>query len=213
MKIWLKTWNFQGFKFWCLLGVKTWLTKNWQVSFRACHENFLRAPLPHLYQENPNCPDFNITVCMKQNTSARLGTAWLPLNNSSVLNLWGTSILQCRGGGRLGPKNASEICVRAANFASINVGDKYPKLCTLNFRYDPKIGILSQLLRFVVTKLPKSFLLFRELGTVQNLLNRECKRGSPRAGLSRHPSYINHEIFKWRWNETFFMCALFSQVI
>ena len=29
---------------------------------------------------------FNTTVCMKQNTSARLGTIWLPLNNWSVLN-------------------------------------------------------------------------------------------------------------------------------
>ena len=29
---------------------------------------------------------FNITVCMKQNTSARLGTTWLSLNNWSVFN-------------------------------------------------------------------------------------------------------------------------------
>ena len=29
---------------------------------------------------------FNMIVCMKQTTSASLGTTWLPLNNSSVLN-------------------------------------------------------------------------------------------------------------------------------
>ena len=113
----------------------------------------------HLYiRRTPHYPGFNITVCMKQNTSARLGTTWLPLNNSSVLNPGATSILA--------KKIASEIRFRAPNFASINVGDKYPKFCPLNFRYNPKIGILSQRLRLVVTKLPKFFLLFGELGTV-----------------------------------------------
>ena len=33
--------------------------------------------------------------------------------------------------------------------------DKYPKFCPLNFRYDDKIGPFSQLLRLVVTELPK----------------------------------------------------------
>ena len=52
-----------------------------------------------------------------------------------------TSIL----GGRVGlaPKFASEILVRAPNFASKNMSDKYPKFCSLNFIYDPKIGTFS----------------------------------------------------------------------
>ena len=52
----------------------------------------------------------------------------------------------------------------APNFASKNINDKYPKFCPLNFRYDPKIGTFSQLLRLVVTELPKFFLLVGELG-------------------------------------------------
>ena len=64
----------------------------------------------------------------------------------------------------LAPKFASEILAGAPNFTSKNIGDKYPKFCPLNFRYDPKIGIFSQLLRLVVTELPKFFLLFGELG-------------------------------------------------
>ena len=67
-----------------------------------------------------------------------------------------------RSGG-LAPKFASEILVGAPNFASKNISDKYPKFCPLNFRYDPKIGTFSQLLRLVVTELPKFFLLFCEL--------------------------------------------------
>ena len=66
--------------------------------------------------------------------------------------------------GGLAPKFASEILVEAPNFASKNVSDKYPKFCPLNFRYDPKIGTFSQLLRLVVTELHKFFLLFHELG-------------------------------------------------
>ena len=68
-----------------------------------------------------------------------------------------------RLGGGLAPKFASEILVGAPNFASKNISDKYPKFCPLNFRYDPKIGTFSQLLRLVVTELPKLFLLFGEL--------------------------------------------------
>ena len=74
----------------------------------------------------------------------------------------GTSILGGRGG--LAPKFASEILVGAPNFASKNIGDKYPKFCPLNFRFDPKIGIFPQLLRLVITEVPKFFLLFGELG-------------------------------------------------
>ena len=37
----------------------------------------------------------------------------------------------------LAAKFASEIRVRAPNFASKNIGDKYPKFCPLNFRYNP----------------------------------------------------------------------------
>ena len=69
----------------------------------------------------------------------------------------GTSILGGRGG--LAPKFGSEILVGALNFASKNISDKYAKFCPLNFRYDPKIGTFSQLLRLVVTELPKFFLL------------------------------------------------------
>ena len=65
----------------------------------------------------------------------------------------GTSILGGRRG--LAPKFASEILVGAPNFASKNISDKYPKFCPLNFGYDPKIGTFSQLLRLVVTELPK----------------------------------------------------------
>ena len=41
----------------------------------------------------------------------------------------------------LAPKFASEIVVGAPTCASKNIGDKYPKFCPLNFRFDPKIGI------------------------------------------------------------------------
>ena len=64
----------------------------------------------------------------------------------------------------MAPKFASEILVGAPNFASKIIGDKYPKFCPVNFRYDPKIGTFSQLLCLVVTELPKFFLLFGELG-------------------------------------------------
>ena len=60
-----------------------------------------------------------------------------------------------RRSGGLALKFASEILVGAPNFASKNISDKYPKFCLLNFRYDPKIGTFSQLLRLVVTELPK----------------------------------------------------------
>ena len=83
------------------------------------------------------------------------------------------------GAYRLGgqAKFASEIHVRAPNFAFKNIGDKYPKFCPLNFRYDPKIGILSQLLRLVVTELVKFSLLFGELGwTLQTALQSTVKQ-------------------------------------
>ena len=44
------------------------------------------------------------------------------------------------------------------------VAPQYHKFCPLDFRSDPKIGILSQLLHLVVTELSKLFLLFGELG-------------------------------------------------
>ena len=50
-----------------------------------------------------------------------------------------TSIL----GGRGGLGFASESLVGAPNFSSENIGDKYPKFCPLNFRFDPIIGIFS----------------------------------------------------------------------
>ena len=46
-----------------------------------------------------------------------------------------------RRSGGLAPKFASEILVGAPNFASKSIGDKYPKFFSLNFRFDPKIGI------------------------------------------------------------------------
>ena len=79
-----------------------------------------------------------------------------------ILAQGGTSILGGRG--RLAPNFVSEILVGAPNFASKNINDKYPKFCPLNFRYDPKIGTFFQLLRLVVTELPRVFLLFGELG-------------------------------------------------
>ena len=62
--------------------------------------------------------------------------------------------------GGLATKFASEIRVRALNFATKNIGEEYPKLCPLNFRYDPKIceedlhefsSALCSLVRFKVT--------------------------------------------------------------
>ena len=64
----------------------------------------------------------------------------------------------------LAPKFASEILVGAPNFSNKNICAKYPKFCPMNFRYGPKIGTFSQLLRLVGTELPKFFLLFSELG-------------------------------------------------
>ena len=55
-------------------------------------------------------------------------------------------------------KFVSEL--RAPNFATKHIGEKYPKLCPLNFRYDPKIceedlhefsSALYYLVRFKVT--------------------------------------------------------------
>ena len=43
-----------------------------------------------------------------------------------------------RSEGGLASKFASEIRVRAPNFASKNMGDKYPKLCPFSFRYNSK---------------------------------------------------------------------------
>ena len=43
-----------------------------------------------------------------------------------------------RRSGSLAPNFGSEIPVGAPNFASKNMGDKYPKFCPLNFRYNPK---------------------------------------------------------------------------
>ena len=76
----------------------------------------------------------------------------------------GGGYFHIRRSGGLAPNFASEILVGAPNFASKNINDKYPKFCPLNFRYDPKIGTFSQLLRLLMTELPKFFLLFCELG-------------------------------------------------
>ena len=54
-----------------------------------------------------------------------------------------------RRSGDLAPKFASEILAGAPNSASKNIGDKYPKFYPLNFKYDPEIGILPQLLHLV----------------------------------------------------------------
>ena len=80
------------------------------------------------------------------------------------------------------PKFASEFRVGAPNFAHKNIGDKHPKFCPLNFRYDPKIGILSQLLRPLVTELPKFSPLFGDLGwTLSHILPLDLTSGpSPR---------------------------------
>ena len=81
-----------------------------------------------------------------------------------MLHLSPRGYFHIRRSGGLGPDFASKILVGAPNFASKNINDKYPKFCPLNFRYDPKIGTFSQLLRLVVTELPKFFLVFGELG-------------------------------------------------
>ena len=83
-------------------------------------------------------------------------------------------MLPCWEVGGLAPKFASEILVGAPNFASRNVGDRCPVFCSLNFRYDPKIGTFSQLLHVVVTELPRFFLLFGEPGQT---LHQFCLQG------------------------------------
>ena len=79
---------------------------------------------------------------------------------------WGTAILGGRGGGGGGlvPKFASEILVGAPDFASKNIGDKYPKFYPVNLRFDPKVWTFCQHLCLVVTEFPRFFLLFGELG-------------------------------------------------
>ena len=47
----------------------------------------------------------------------------------------GTSILCGLGGG---PQNLPLKFVSTPNFATKSTGEKYPKFCLLNFRYDPK---------------------------------------------------------------------------
>ena len=90
----------------------------------------------------------------------------------------GTSISGSRGG--LAPNFASEILVGAPNFVSNNINDKYPKFCPLNFRYDPKIGTFSQLLRLLVRELPKFFLLWVNLaGPCPNFASKLDVRSKP----------------------------------
>ena len=47
-----------------------------------------------------------------------------------------------------------------------NIGDKYPKFCPPNFRFDPKIGIFSQLSRLVITELPKFWWTWPDLAQI-----------------------------------------------
>ena len=58
-----------------------------------------------------------------------------------MLPAGGTTISDSWGG--LAPKFASEIRVRSPEFASKDIGDKYPKFCPFNFRYDPKICVVD----------------------------------------------------------------------
>ena len=67
-------------------------------------------------------------------------------------------------GGGLAPNFASEILVGASNFASKNINDKYPLILPSEFQICPQNWDFPQLLRLVVTELPKRFLLFGELG-------------------------------------------------
>ena len=99
---------------------------------------------------------------------------------------WRYFYIRQSGRGGLAPKFASEIRVRAPNFASKHVGDKYLKFWLLNFRYDPKICAVDlcefswtvyshgqcillyrrdyvTILPIVVPELPKFFLLFGDL--------------------------------------------------
>ena len=65
----------------------------------------------------------------------------------------------------LASKFVFEIPVGAPNFASKNIGDKYPTFCPLNITPNaPKIVILSQLLLLAVAELLKFFILFDEPG-------------------------------------------------
>ena len=99
------------------------------------------------------------------------------------------------------PNFASEILVGAPNFASKNINDKYPKFCSLNFRYDPKIGTFLQLLRLVVTELPKFFLLYGELGrTLPQILppNLTWGQGPPTSLFGSTPLGLKQSFYKRR---------------
>ena len=74
----------------------------------------------------------------------------------------GTSILGGRGAW---PQNLPlKFLLEPQSLPPKNINDNYPKFYPLNFRYDPRMGTFSQLLRLVVTELPKFFLLFGKLG-------------------------------------------------
>ena len=57
---------------------------------------FQGLPITFIFGEPP-LPGLQHNCMYEKNTSARLGTTWLPLNNSSVLNPGGTSMLGCQG--------------------------------------------------------------------------------------------------------------------
>ena len=89
------------------------------------------------------------SVCQEQPPGLRTrekekGTARVP-NSRKAINPRVGGYFHIGRLGSLAPTFASEIHGGAPNFASKNKGDKYPKFCPLNFRYDPRIGIPSQL--------------------------------------------------------------------
>ena len=119
----------------------------------------LPPPMPYEIKRQTHCGRFlfinEITLC---------GSYWITIYHCRVLLTLPGGYFHIRRLGGLAPNFAREILVGAPNFTSKNINDKYPKFCPLNFRYDPKIGTFSQLLRLLVTELPKPFLLFCELG-------------------------------------------------
>ena len=65
---------------WYLLGIKMWLTKNLQVYFRVCHENFRRPP-------PPPCFAWLMIIVKRQNCSCLSVLIGVPEACSKILRV------------------------------------------------------------------------------------------------------------------------------
>ena len=71
-----------GVEIWYLLGIKMWLTKNLQVYFRVCHENFRRPPPPP-----PQCFAWLMIIVKRQNCSCLSVSIGVPEACSKILRV------------------------------------------------------------------------------------------------------------------------------